>query len=240
VLIASWAVLGWLVGLGLEVIGRQLTGQGSSICPTCQHDRSKRSLSAFVRSLGPVGQHCPRCGKQTRTWLSLLAPGTALTFVFLSTHQPLGLVLLVMSLYGAILLLVASLDLHRRLVYPQVTYPSTLLAIGLTPIALQQPIWSGLAGTLAGAGLFLFVFLLAGRIYGGQHALGFGDVMIAGLVGAMAGFPAVSSALMFGTLFGGVGAVAIGFVTRSRRTHFAYGPALCLGGLVSLLVGQIP
>jgi prepilin signal peptidase PulO-like enzyme (type II secretory pathway) len=170
-------------------------------------------------------------------WLASLGPASSLTFTLLSVRWPLGQELATLSLYAAVLLLVAVLDLRHRLVYPLITFPATLAAMALTPLALDRPAWSGLAGALAGAAVFLGFYLLASFLYRGAGALGLGDVLVAGLVGAMMGFPEVWPALVLGTLFGGFGAILVGAVRRSRRAHFAYGPALCLGGLVLLLAG---
>jgi leader peptidase (prepilin peptidase)/N-methyltransferase len=153
----------------------------------------------------------------------------------LASRWALGPELLAGSLYAAVLALVAALDLRHRLVYPLVTYPATLGAMLLTPLAFSQELWSGAAGALVLAGLFLMFHMMATLLYRSSDALGRGDVMIAGLVGAMVGLPGAASALVLGTVFGGIGALAVGLALRSRRAHFAYGPALCLGGLVALL-----
>jgi leader peptidase (prepilin peptidase)/N-methyltransferase len=156
-------------------------------------------------------------------------------FAMLSSRWPPGPILLTISLYVAVLLLVAAIDLRQRLVYPQLTYPATLVGIVLTPLVFNQPTWSSLLGALTGGAAFLLIYLFARLAYGRSDALGFGDVMIAGLIGSMVGFPAVAPALLLGSIFGGLGAAVVGLARRSRRAHFAYGPALCLGGLVTLL-----
>jgi prepilin signal peptidase PulO-like enzyme (type II secretory pathway) len=81
---------------------------------------------------------------------------------------------------------------------------------------------------------FLIFHLLAVLLYRSADAFGRGDVMIGALVGAMVGLPDAGTSLVLGTLFGGVGSLGVGLVCRSRRAYFAYGPALCLGGLVTL------
>jgi hypothetical protein len=61
--------------------------------------------------------------------------------------------------------------------------------------------------------------------------------MIAGLLGAMLGFPAVLGGLFSGVILGGLQALCLWLFSpgERRKSHFAYGPALCLGGLLSLL-----
>jgi leader peptidase (prepilin peptidase)/N-methyltransferase len=167
--------------------------------------------------------------------LAALGPTLALIFGLVAARFEAWSPRLVVSLYAAVLVLVAVLDLRYRLVYAVVTYPATVLALALTPLGLDQPLWSGLAGASIGGLLFGAFHLLAWRIYGSRDAFGLGDVMIAGLVGAMVGWPGVVGALLLGTLLGGLAALAVLASRRSGRAHFAYGPALCLGALLTLL-----
>lgn len=235
VLIIAWAAVGWLSGIGLEWLALATAGDRTPRCPVCGGAEPGPRLSALLRALGEAGGRCQICGSRAIWWLAALGPSLALLFALLAALHLTAPVLLTTSLYTALLALVAVQDLRQRLVYPGVVYPATVVAAVLTPLALREPLWAGLAGALVGAGVFFALHLLARLLYQGGEALGFGDVMIAGLVGAMAGFPAVASALALGALLGGLAAAVIGLVQRSRRAAFAYGPALCLGGLLTLL-----
>jgi prepilin signal peptidase PulO-like enzyme (type II secretory pathway) len=62
-----------------------------------------------------------------------------------------------------------------------------------------------------------------------------GDITIAAMVGAGAA-TYVIQALVIGILTGGVVAVGFLVVRRSARATMPYGPGLCLGGLVTLLL----
>lgn len=235
-LLIAWAALGGLVGLGLERVGRWLARASPLTCQTCR--QSDAVGGRPWRRLERLRQPCPACGSRRPDWLASLAPAGALVFAIVAALRPLGPELLALSGYAAVLLLVAVLDLRDRLVYPWVIYPATFLAAILTPLALAQPIWSGAIGALAGATIFLLFHFVARLLYREGDALGFGDVMIAGLIGAMAGFPGVGGALLLGTVLGGLGAALVGLVQRSRRAHFAYGPVLCLGAFIALLSGR--
>ena len=233
----AWAALGWLVSVPLEAVARRLAGEHRAVCPRCGRPEPGPAGSALLRAIGPAGPRCRGCGSWGICWLAGLGPALALVFGLLAHRWPPGRELWLTSLYAALLLLVAVLDLRHRLVYPLLTYPATALAVALTPLGLNQPAWSALAGGLAAAAAFLLFYLAAAALYRGGRALGFGDVMIAGLVGAMTGLPSVGGVLTMGTLFGGFGAVLVGLARRSPRADFAYGPALCLAGLLALLAG---
>ena len=155
----------------------------------------------------------------------------------MSAALPLDAALLLRTGYAVILLLMAALDLRYRLVYEALVYPATALALVLTPALLGQPAWSGLVGFAVGWGLFHAIYVVGRRLYTDQVPLAFGDVMIAGLLGAMLGFPAVLSGLFAGVMLGGLQALCLWVVSRGklRKRSFPYGPALCFGGLLGLL-----
>ena len=65
--------------------------------------------------------------------------------------------------------------------------------------------------------------------------MGRGDVSIATMVGAAAG-PGVLVALAVGLVLSGVLGLYVLLSRRSAVTSMPYGPGLCLGGLISLLL----
>ena len=209
--VASWAAIGCAIGMGLAWL------LPLAVAPA--------TTSASARQPHP---------RVTR-WHVALGATLALAFALLAMRRSFGPELLVVSGYAAILSAVAVLDLRHRLVYPAMTHPSTVAAIVLTPLALGQPAWSGLVGGLLGALAFFGLYRLAAQLHPGGEALGFGDVLIAGLLGAMLGFPDILQGLLLGVVAGGLAALVVGLAQRSLRAHFAYGPALCLGGLLVLL-----
>src|SRR6266571_5196894 len=152
--LVAWPAVGWLAGLLLEPLARRLAGEQAVACASCRSAEPGSRFSALVRALGPAGPRCRSCGSWSICWLAALGPGLALVFGLLASRWPFGPKLIATSLYAAVLLLVAILDLRHRLVYPLLVYPATFVAIALTPLALDQPLWSGLAGALAGAAIF--------------------------------------------------------------------------------------
>ena len=101
------------------------------------------------------------------------------------------------------------------------------LAISLLPGA-PEPL-NALLGAAAGFGLMLLIHLLT------RGALGAGDVKLAGVIGLLCGFPAVFTALLWGIILGGVGALALIVTKRAgRKTYIAYAPYLCLGAILAL------
>jgi leader peptidase (prepilin peptidase)/N-methyltransferase len=232
----AWAALGWLLGTVLESVALRLAGEPEPRCPGCAQAEPGPRVFGLGRAFGVAGMRCRQCGSWAIWSIAGLGPLLAAVFALLAMRWALGPELLAASGYAAVLGLVAALDLRHRLVYPLLTYPATALALVVTPLAFGQPYWSGLVGCCVLAGVFLIFHVLAALLYRNTDALGRGDIMIAGLVGAMVGLSGAGNALILGTLLGGLGALGVGLARRSRRAHFAYGPALCLGGLVALMM----
>jgi leader peptidase (prepilin peptidase) / N-methyltransferase len=131
------------------------------------------------------------------------------------------------------LVALAAEDLRSRRIPNVITAPAAVAAVALR-VALER---SELVEILvAGAGAFAFFLVLALLTRGG---LGMGDVKLAGLLGLFLG-AAVVPALFLGTLAGGVASVALLARGRKRGTTLAYGPYLCLGGAVAVLVLHLP
>jgi leader peptidase (prepilin peptidase)/N-methyltransferase len=133
------------------------------------------------------------------------------------------------------LLLILRLDWQFHLIHDRTIIAGLLLA---TAAGASQSTGQLLGVLLAGLGAglaFLFFYLLARWLYG-QAALGFGDVLLAGLIGAAVG-PA--PAAVFGTLFLGmvlavIGGLVISVRRRTLRTYFAYGTYLAAATIITL------
>ncbi len=127
-----------------------------------------------------------------------------------------------------------DLDVHRLpvgLVVPTGAWIAVLLVIA--NIATWDDRWrSALVGLAVMGGFYLLLSFLPGGGVGG------GDVRLAPLIGAVLGWlgPAhLVLGMSAGFLIGGVGAVVLLVLGRAgRKTHIAYGPAMCLGAWVAI------
>lgn len=111
------------------------------------------------------------------------------------------------------------------------------MAIGLAALAAAS--WRETLAALGGAAAAYALFWSLWRL---QPGLGFGDVRLAALVGAvgtLGGPMACATALLAGTLLGAAhGIVHAAWAARGpgRPRHFAYGPALWLGPFATALL----
>ena len=232
-LAVAWAVLGWVVGALGGYAARAL------VAPDLASDEPPPRRVAF---LGPLGVDLA------------IQSATAISFGLLALSRGFGLMLLIYSLYAVALVLVFVIDARTRFVYNLLAYPAVVIGVVLTPFANQQEIWNGLVGALIGAGILQALRLVGRRGYGGQEAIASGDVTIAAMVGAMTGVRGVLAALFAGSVLGFLIFVP-GIVMRMRgnmaqgqsfkqawgsstRIYAAFGPGLCLGALLMLLIAN--
>ncbi len=110
--------------------------------------------------------------------------------------------------------------------------------------ALLRTLGGGIAGFL----IFLFLYLLGGllgRLFHlgeGIEPLGFGDVILAGLVGVAVGWPSVLIAVLFSIILAGLAGLALILVSLLKRESprtatMAYGPYLMIAGLLVSFYG---
>jgi hypothetical protein len=132
------------------------------------------------------------------------------------------------------LLQVAVTDLRHRYVYTAVAAVGIALGIGLGWLVHGGEWWYGALGAVGGFASFVFIYVVGRWLYRGRaEPLARGDITIAAMVGAGAG-ACTPSALVYGVLISGVFALGVLVVRRSRHAVLAYGPGLCLGGLITL------
>lgn len=145
--------------------------------------------------------------------------------------------LIVRSLFVLVLVQVIFFDFEHHLILDRVMFPAMALAAIVS--LFGHPWWAGLA-TGFGAGLLFFVLAAGGSALMKQEALGFGDVKLAVFMGLLLGVPVIFSALFYGVLFAGIGALAFIVWHRSLKGNIAYGPYLAAGALLGLYFLPLP
>lgn len=174
------------------------------------------------------------------TWwreaLTAIAVGTAywLMTVTLGVNWILVAHLAMVSLTA--MLVITDLDHFRipnRLLYPGGIFCMVLLAAAAAIEGRVEALVPAAVGALLYFGLLLTVFLLARG-----EGFGFGDVKLAVLLGFFAGFHSLrvlAYALVITSLLGGIPALILLLMGRSRRTAIPYGPPLIFGTWAAII-----
>jgi prepilin signal peptidase PulO-like enzyme (type II secretory pathway) len=143
-------------------------------------------------------------------------------------------VLLIRSLWVAVLVQIIFFDFEHRLILDRVLVPSAAAALLLSLLTPQLG-WVQALVTGVGAGLVFLAIAVVGGLVFKAEAMGLGDVKFSVLIGLIVGFPAILSAVLSGVILAGV--VAVGLVVlrvRTMKDSIAYGPFLAIGALLAL------
>lgn len=266
-IIFLFALLGILAGVIINRAADNLPADRSLFAaPLCLHCSTPRPAIQQSGVLCFVVRRdtCPQCGAPVSLRLPMVEIGAAALFGWLALRYPVGVYLGVLCFFSAVLLLIAVIDMEHKLILNVISLPMTALAFLVSPILFGgpdlsqeslavKPFWLSFLGIITGYGLTLGIYYLGvlflriinrGRAQKiNTVAFGMGDVKLAGLLGALVGFPAIVYVLIWAILLGGVGAVlVILFRTFTRRSYSAYtaipyGPYLILAGSAFLYFG---
>jgi len=226
--------IGLAAGTLVSLMARALPERGRLIGrPICAEQGCGLDWSASSQTLRFLGisRTCQTCGAGPAIGDVLLELATAAIIGALAVRWSLGPVLAAHLVFTVLLMAILAIDLRHRQVYLVLGYGGVVVALLLSPMSMSGGLVSSMIGGLIGGLAFGGLYAIGRAVYRGGEPLGTGDITIAALLGAMAGFPGVLTALLIGILAGGVGAVIILVAGRSRKAFMPYGPALCLGGL---------
>jgi leader peptidase (prepilin peptidase)/N-methyltransferase len=143
-------------------------------------------------------------------------------------------VLLIRSLWVAVLVQVIFFDFEHNLVLDRVLLPSAVAAL---PLSLVTPGLGIVPAVLTGlvTGLVFLAIAELGALVFKAEAMGYGDVKLAAFLGLILGPRPTFNAVVVGVILAGVVAVALlALRIRGMRDSISYGPFLAAGALASL------
>lgn len=208
-----------------------------SFCPKC------KQLIPFWHNI-PLLSYCLLRGRCNNCSVSipfryplveLLSLGLSL---LAAIHFGFTMVLIFALLYIWILIALCFIDLHHQLLPDNLSL--TLLWIGL--IANTQSLFTPLPIAVLSAVvgyLFLWLFIKLFYLLTGKIGMGNGDFKLFAAFGAWFGWTQLPLILMIASFVGSIiGIIFLKVTGKTRGTTIAFGPFLCLAGLVSLFYGH--
>jgi len=238
--IAVGLFAGWVVNYLADVL--PLTRRFSH--PTCLHCNTNLSLHKYLALT-----RCPSCKKHRsmRTWLVQFTALVASIALWNQPHPLLGYFIgLILLIYFGVVFVI---DLEHRLILHPVSMFGAVLGFGVG--WLLHGLGSTLLGGLGGFGIMLIFYLFgtlfarirarrmqaAGQELDDEEALGAGDVILAGVLGLVLGWPLIWFGLLIGILLGGLITipmlVIIVIAKRYRQdawmVFIPYGPFFLIG-----------
>ena len=217
---------------------RSVVSPGSS-CPTCGHEITARDNIPVVSWL-LLGRKCRSCRAPISWRYPLVELFTAALFVLVAVvvgpeaHLPALLIFTA----GGVALSAIDIDLMRlpnKVVFPTLYIVGALLVLA----AFIDQRFDRLAWAAGGALIASFALGTIRMIY--PKGIGFGDVKLALLLGAVTGWfgPArVGLGLFLGYFIGSIVGITLMVATgKGRRHKFPFGPSLIAGALIAVLAG---
>lgn len=234
---AAGAVVGRWVDGAVEAIPAGRPWAGRPRCATCRHPWRGRARLPLAGPL--LVRRCPACGAPIPATLPLTEASTGVLFALATIRRDAAPAALVDAaaacLFIALLLTIARIDWRHHLIFDRLIGWGLLGAFGHATLSPRPHALAWAVGAAAGAAcFFLGLYLLALVVYR-RHALGFGDVPLAALIGALTG-PDAPVALFTGVVLAAMGGVVLLLPRRRRRDYLPYGSFLCAGALVTLLL----
>ena len=247
---------GWLVNYLADVLPRIRRFSP----PTCLH------CDAFLSPIQYLSMSkCPTCGRHRslRAWTVQILGLVLSLLLWFQPHPKLGYFFgLFVLVYFAVVFVI---DLEHRLVLHPVSVFGAFLGLGVG--WLLRGFGPTLLGGLAGFGIMLVFYLFgilfarirarkmraAGQETDDEEALGAGDVILAGILGLILGWPLIWFGLLVGILLGGlisipmlvIMVVARRYKQEAWMTFIPYGPFLLISAalivyLPDLLSALVP
>lgn len=243
-LAALCALVGLAVGSFLNVVvWRVPRGESvvrpASACPACSAAIRPRDNVPVAGWLLLKGR-CRDCAEPISARYPLVEALTAGLFALVAFRIGFDLALPAYLYLSAVGLALALIDLDVRRLPDVLTLPSygVLGVLLLAADLLGSTSGTAVHALLGGAAMYAVYFALC---FAYPAGMGFGDVKLAGLVGAATGWLGVGAwavGLFGGFLLGGAWGIALLASGRGgRKTQVPYGPFLLAGGLLGVLVG---
>ncbi len=226
-------ILGLAIGVSVNYLADVLPVKRRLIAPICLFCGAEQK--PFNYFIWP--RRCEACGRHRslRTWVVELIFGAASIWLWVSPPERLGFLagLIVLAFLG----LVAIIDLEHRLILHPVSMVGAVLGlvIGIWLNGLKTTLLGGVVGFILMLVLYYFGAILMGWLARrrGQvleeEALGYGDVILSGVIGLLLGWPGVIIGLILTILIAGIVSfiyLLLALITRRYRYDMAipYGP----------------
>ena len=235
------ALFGLCIGSFLNVCIHRLPLRQSVVaprsrCPNCGYELTWRDNLPLL-SYGLLGGRCRSCRAPISIRYPFVEAITAAIFMWHGVVFGVTPLLAVRLAFACALIVLFAIDLEHQILPDRITLPGIVLGLGCSLFLTPGPVMS-LAGILAGGGVLWVIAELWYRLRK-IEAMGFGDVKMLAMVGAVLGLRLVLVTFVLSTMIGGVVAVVL---LATRRAHMAtavpYGTMLAVAALVASLYGD--
>lgn len=233
------ALLGFIVGSWIDYAATAIPAERPPwrlpACPACE---ARWRGVAMLPVLGPlIARRCPACAAPISRMRPLTEGATGILFALALWRAASPAEFAALAIFTVLLLLILRIDWQNHLIFQNTIIVGIMIALAYAAILSPEPralLWS-LVAAVGAALLFLLLYFLALVLYR-RRALGFGDVLLAALIGAMTGQQAFM-AIFIGMILGAAGGLLlVALRVRTMRDYIPYGAYLCAGTIIALFV----
>lgn len=236
---------GLLIGDRLELVVDRVGARRSWerpwwACPHCEGPYGWAGAVPLVSTVLRV--RCPQCGQRAPHALRPIVLGIVSAAVLGGFAWRFGadVALAAFAVLGLGLVAMSAVDLERFIIPNRILYPTAALVAPLLVVASAVDSRWGSLGRAAIAAAAAFAAFLAVHL-AVPHGMGFGDVRLAGLIGAAIGWLGLGHAFVgFFAAFVLGAAVGIGVMVAGRggrKTRVPFGPFMAAGAVVAVVWG---
>jgi leader peptidase (prepilin peptidase)/N-methyltransferase len=233
-------IFGLIMGSGVTALAHRVPrGQswvrGRSACASCGHVLGAADLIPLLSWLLARGR-CRHCGAVVSFRYPLTELLCAAWAVLLWWRVGLTVTWPLLAIWGFLLIALLWVDLDFQLLPDVLTLPGAL--VGVAASLLGPGPRHALLGMVAGAGLLWLVgelYFRARKVEG----MGFGDVKLAAMFGAVLGAPLTILAIFLGSFAGAlVGAILMARGEGGMKTALPFGVFLAPAAMIAFLWGD--
>ena len=219
----------------------------ASHCPSCGHRLNPIDLIPVLGYLVLAGK-CRYCHAPISFRYPLVELLTGGLFVLVALHWPPMTMLLQFSFYiifVGLLIILFFMDLEHQVISDFLCIIGIVSGLAYHLIKSFQyhgsglnPFLSALYGMMLGWGI-LFLISRLGKLVFKKEAMGEGDLYLAAMIGAYLGWQGILLSIFLAYLVAAIVVVVmLIFKKVSLGQYVAFGPALAVGGLLTLFLGQ--
>jgi len=239
-------LIGWLFGSFLNYLADELPVRRRLGRPECGVCQTRFALFNYL----VLPRKCEACGsaRRSRTWVVEFGMGIGASFLMAFTPPGFGW-------FGAVILLgflilVTVIDIEHRLILHMVSLVGCAITLVLG-IHLHGVVPT-LAGGAVGFGamlLFYYLGVLFLRFFRHsrseqiveEEAIGFGDVILSGVIGLLLGWPGITLGLLLAILIAGAVSLVVVIVNVIQKKYHPdlsvpYGPFLTISAFLLIYI----
>lgn len=234
-------VFGSFLNAVIYRVPNKISLNGRSSCPKCE-GMIKAYDNIPVLSWLILRGKCRSCKEKISMRYPLIELANCLIWIFLYLRIGLHPILFLLLVMSSVSLVLTLIDFDTLTLPDVIVMPSWLIVgVSLIAISYSTHSWHSLKSASIAAvywGLFYFALWF---FYPGGGGIGFGDVKLAPLLGALVGWfslPASYIGIFSVFIVGGVLAIVLLALKKvDRKTKIPYGPIMIIGAWIGIVWG---